>query len=64
MTKPKNVLQLVDKHYDEMFEFLCETQDENFADLVIEVKLTNDGTTVRRSWVDRDEMIKKRDEVK
>ncbi len=53
----KNIQNIVDKHYDEMFHELCEKHDEDLYDIVIEVKLANPGLTVRRSWQERDQML-------
>ena len=53
----KNVLQIVDKYYDKMFHELTEVDNDDLYELVIEVKLSRDGTTVRRSWKERNEML-------
>ena len=53
----KNIQSLVDKHYEKLFDELCEISDD-FHDILIEVKEKTSGLTVRRSWKDRDLMIK------
>lgn len=53
----KTIEQVVDRHYQEIFEWLCENEYD-FYDLVIEVKVGNEGKTIRRSWRDREEMLK------
>jgi hypothetical protein len=49
--------QQVDKHFEEFFKWLCENESD-FFDLTIEVKIENDGKTIRRSWKDRNEMLR------
>jgi len=48
---------MVDKHvlehYDQLFDWLCQNEDTNIYDIVVEVKLM-DGRTVRQSWRDRE----------
>ena len=58
----KNIQQIVDKHYDQMFHELVQVDDDSLYEFVIEVKLSNGGTTVRRSWHDRNEMLKEENE--
>lgn len=50
---------LVDSHYDQMFDWLCHNQDSVLHELLIEVKINHDGKTIRRSWRDREEMLRK-----
>jgi hypothetical protein len=51
--------QLIDKHYDEMFEWLTRDYGDDIHELLIEVKVATDGKTIRRSWLDRDSMLTK-----
>ena len=53
----KNVLDLVNEHYNEMFKWLTENYDTDMHELKIVVKLANDGTIVKRSWKSRDKML-------
>ena len=60
--KFKNAQEILDFHYDNMFHDLCELSDEDLFEFKIEVKLSADGTTIRRSWFDRDKMLKLQNE--
>lgn len=51
-----NIQDLVDKHYDQMFEELIKVAGDNFYDLKIEI-IDLDGLTVRRSWKERDDRL-------
>lgn len=55
--KTKTLEGLVDKHYEAMFEWIATNYGDELHDLVIEVKFSNDGKTIRRSWLDRDSML-------
>jgi len=59
MNEPKIITaeQLIDKHYEEMFEWLCDRHDTDFVDFTVELKLANDGKTIRRSWGDRERWL-------
>jgi hypothetical protein len=49
--------ELVDKHYEEMFDWLVAEHDTDFVEFVIEVKTASDGKTIRRSWGDRERWL-------
>jgi hypothetical protein len=53
-----NIEQLIDEHYDSMFDWLCKESGDDFHDLVIEVRVGSEGKTVRRSWRERDAMLR------
>ena len=56
-----NIEQLVDKHFDEMFGWLCSPDNylgDNFYDIVVEVKVANEGKTIRRSYREREKMLR------
>ena len=55
--KAKTIEQLIDQYYEEMFKQLCD-EGHDFYDFVIEVRIGADGKTVRRSWRDREEMLR------
>lgn len=50
--------QLIDKHYQEMFDFMCAHFNEGFSELKIEIQESVSGKTIIRSWKDRDRMLK------
>jgi hypothetical protein len=50
--------QLIDKHYDQLFDEVIHDEDDLF-DLVIEYKSQSTGKTIRRSWKDREERLKR-----
>lgn len=52
----KNIQDIVDKHYDQMFDELIEIVGDNFYDLTVEIIDLN-GLTVRRSWREREENL-------
>lgn len=54
---PKTIEQVVDKHYDAIFKWLCDTYDTAIHDLIVEVRVGNEGKTIRRSWKDREDML-------
>ena len=58
--KFKNVQEILDFYYDAMFHDLCKLNDEDLYEFKIEVKISADGLTVTRSWLDRDEMLKEK----
>jgi hypothetical protein len=58
----KNVQDILDKHYDSMFHELCQLDDDNLYEFKIVVKLKNDGTTISRSWLDREKMLEENNE--
>lgn len=54
--------QLVDKHYNALFEELVKN---NYADdcqeILVEIQVASEGKTVRRSWNDREQMLSDRE---
>ena len=48
--------QLIDKHYDQLFDEVIHDFDDLF-DLVIEYKSLGTGKTIRRSWKDREKRL-------
>lgn len=52
----KNIQDIVDKHYDQMFDELIELVGDNFYDLTVEI-IDLQGLTVRRSWREREENL-------
>lgn len=52
----KNTQDIVDKHYDQMFDEIIKIMGDNFYDLSVEI-ITLDGLTVRRSWREREENL-------
>jgi len=58
MSKVRTIEGLVDKHYNEMFDWLCENYADELHDLIIEARFADTGKTIRRSWLDRDSMLK------
>lgn len=52
--------QIIDKHYDALFEELIHSEymGDDLYELLIEVKTAADGKTIRRSWLDRNEMLR------
>lgn len=59
MKKSKSIEELVDLHYEQMFDWLTGQNGDDMSDLLIEVRVASDGKTIRRSWSDRNEMLKK-----
>jgi len=57
----KNEQEILDFYYDAMFHDLCKLSDD-FYEFKIEVQLSEDGTTITRSWKDRDKMLKEKNE--
>jgi len=53
----KTIEELIDKHYDELFDEICKLNDDLY-ELVIEYKEASTGKMIRRSWLDRDKMLK------
>ncbi len=58
--KIKSIEEIIDDHYDKIFDELCDRGDE-FGELLIEVRVDVDGKTIRRSWADREKMLTERD---
>ena len=50
--------EIVDKHYDQIFREILAMPDDSLFELLIEVKIGVDGKTIRRSWKDRNEMLR------
>jgi hypothetical protein len=55
--QPKQIEEMVDQHYEEMFDWLTHNQDDNLYELKVIVKLSGDGKTIRRSWKDREKWL-------
>lgn len=51
-----NIQNILDKHYNKMFDELIELLGDNFYDLSVEI-IDLDGLTVRKSWRERDERL-------
>lgn len=54
----KTIEELIDEAYKQLFDEICKRHDDLF-DLVIEYKETTTGKTIRRSWREREERIRK-----
>ena len=54
----KTTEELIDKYYEKMFDELIDIEGDNMTELLIEVRIATDGKTIRRSWHDRNEMLK------
>ena len=54
----KTLEQIVDNHYNEIFNKTLDVIGDDLYDLVVEVK-TLDGKTIRVSWLERDKRLKK-----
>jgi len=54
-----NTEKLVDKHYNKLFDELLDLDSvgDDLFELLIEVKIGNDGKTIRRSWRDRERFL-------
>jgi hypothetical protein len=61
--KIKDIQELVDFHYDKMFHWLCNHNDDDLYELKITVKTSDDGLTINRSWRDRDKRLTEDSEV-
>lgn len=55
-SRNKNIQDIVDKHYDQMFQELIELVGDDFYDLEVDVIDLN-GLTIRRSWREREERL-------
>ena len=57
--KMSNTEKLVDKHYNKLFDELLDLDSvgDDLFELLIEVKIGNDGKTIRRSWRDRERFL-------
>jgi hypothetical protein len=53
----KNIQDIVDKHYDEMFDEVIEITGDNLHELSVEI-ITLDGLSVRRSWLEREVILR------
>ena len=49
--------QLIDKHWDKLFDETLEVIGDGLTELLIEIRVAGDGKTVRRSWKDREKML-------
>jgi hypothetical protein len=56
--KYKNIQDIVDENYDKLFKDLIATEGDDWFEILVEVKVASDGLTVRRSWKEREEMLK------
>ena len=54
------IKKLIDKHYDKLFDEILK-HGEDFYDLVIEYKDLYNGTTIRRSWLDREKRLQEQE---
>lgn len=52
---------IIDEYYDKLFHELCKLGGNDMDEFLIEVRLATDGKTIRRSWKDRDKMLKERE---
>ena len=52
-----NIQDIVEKHYDEMFDELMEIIGDDLYDLVVEV-ITTQGTQVKISFKERDDRLR------
>ena len=50
--------EIVNKHWDQMFHEVLKIEGDGLYELVIEVKIDYSGKTIRKSWKDRNEMLK------
>lgn len=57
MKKIKNIEDLVDYHYEEIFEWLCDHNGDQFDEIMVEIRIKDQGKTIRRSWLDREKML-------
>ena len=53
----KNAQDIVNKYYLQMFDELVDNLDDDLEELLIEVKVSSTGETIRRSWADREKML-------
>lgn len=54
----KTVEELVDKHFDKLFDETLEIIGDDLGELLIEITIPGDGKTIRRSWKDREKMLR------
>ena len=52
----KTIEEKIDKVWDELFDFICETDDDIY-ELKIEYQSRSTGVTVKRSWLDREKRL-------
>lgn len=55
--KYKTIEEKIDAVYDDLFDWICE-HDDNLYELKITYKGLSDGKTVERSWLERDRRLK------
>jgi hypothetical protein len=55
-----SIEEIIDKHYEAMFDELVhhDSAGDGLTELAIEVKIGVDGKTIRRSWQDRNQMLR------
>jgi len=53
----KNIQDIVDKHYAEMFDEVIEIMGDNLHELSVEI-ITLDGLSIRRSWLEREVILR------
>ena len=56
MIKYKEIQELVESHYDKLFEEMCKIYDDEIFDIEVTVK-TMSGLTIKKSWEDRNERL-------
>lgn len=54
----KTIEEIIDKHWDAMFEEIIHGAGEEMDELLIEVQIDTEGKTYRRSWRDRNERLR------
>jgi len=57
----RTIEELIDKHYEELFDEICKIHDDLY-ELCIEYKEISTGKTIRRSWVERNKILKEENE--
>jgi hypothetical protein len=53
----KTIEEAVDKAYDQLFEYMASNYDMDIRDILVEVRVSSDGKTIRRSYRDREEWL-------
>ncbi len=55
--KIKTLEEVVDEHYNKLFDETLEIIGDDLGELLIEITIPGDGKTIRRSWKDREKML-------
>lgn len=56
----QNIQDLVNKTYEDLFSGLCELDEiGDCYEIRVEVQLASEGTTIKRSWRERNDMLRK-----